>query len=44
MSYERRLGRVFMKLCLDMQLAGGGLVRSVLQMLIDGNKHNKCVK
>ena len=27
-----------------MQLAGSGLVKSVLQLLIDGNKHNKCVK
>ena len=27
-----------------MQLAGGGLVKSVLQLLIDWNKHNKCVK
>ena len=27
-----------------MQLAGSGLVKSVLQFLIDGNKHNKCVK
>ena len=29
---------------LYMQLAGSGLVKSVLQLLIDGNKHNKCVK
>ena len=27
-----------------MQLAGSGLVKTVLQLLIDGNKHNKCVK
>ena len=27
-----------------MQSAGSGLVKSVLQLLIDGNKHNKCVK
>ena len=27
-----------------MQLAGSGLVKSVLQLLIDGNKHNKCEK
>ena len=27
-----------------MQLAGSDLVKSVLQLLIDGNKHNKCVK
>ena len=27
-----------------MQLAGSGLVKSVLQLLIDGNKHKKCVK
>ena len=27
-----------------MPLAGSGLVKSVLQLLIDGNKHNKCVK
>ena len=27
-----------------MQLAGSGLVKSVLQLLIDGNEHNKCVK
>ena len=27
-----------------MQLAGSGLVKSVLQLLIDGNKHNTCVK
>ena len=27
-----------------MHLAGSGLVKSVLQLLIDGNKHNKCVK
>ena len=27
-----------------MQLAGSGLVKSGLQLLIDGNKHNKCVK
>ena len=27
-----------------MQLAGSGLVKRVLQLLIDGNKHNKCVK
>ena len=27
-----------------MQLAGSGLVKSVLQLLIDGNKHNKSVK
>ena len=27
-----------------MQLAGSGLVKSVSQLLIDGNKHNKCVK
>ena len=29
---------------LYMQLAGSGLVKSVLQLLIDGNKYNKCVK
>ena len=27
-----------------MQLAGSSLVKSLLQSLIDGNKHNKCVK
>ena len=27
-----------------MQLSGSGLVKSVLQLLIDVNKHNKCVK
>ena len=27
-----------------MQLTGSGLVKSVLQLLIDGNKHNKCLK
>ena len=27
-----------------LQLAGSGLVKSVLQLLIDGKKHNKCVK
>ena len=27
-----------------MQFAGSGLEKSVLQFLIDGNKHNKCVK
>ena len=27
-----------------MQLAGSGLVKSVLHLLIDGNKHNKYVK
>ena len=28
-----------------MQLAGSGLEKKVvLQLLIDGNKHNKCVK
>ena len=27
-----------------MQLAGSDLVKSVLQLLIDGNKHNKYVK
>ena len=27
-----------------MQLAGSGLVKSVLQLLIDGKEHNKCVK
>ena len=27
-----------------MQLAVSGFVKSVLQILIDGNKHNKCVK
>ena len=26
-----------------MQLAGSGLVYRVLQLRIDGNKHNKCV-
>ena len=26
-----------------MQLAGSGLVKGVLQLLIDRNKHNKCV-
>ena len=26
-----------------MQLAGSGLVKSVLQLFLDGNKHNKCV-
>ena len=29
---------------LYMQLTGSGLVKSVLQLFIDGNKHNKCVK
>ena len=44
--YERKLGLcVFIKLCLVyMQLAGSGLVKSVLQLLLDGNKHNKCVR
>ena len=27
-----------------MQLAGSGVVKSILQLLIDGNKHSKCVK
>ena len=27
-----------------MQLAGSGLVKIVLQLLIDGNKHNKFMK
>ena len=27
-----------------MQLAGSDIVKSVLQLLIDGNKLNKCVK
>ena len=27
-----------------MQLTGSGLVKIVLQLVIDGNKHNKCVK
>ena len=27
-----------------MQLEGSGLVKSVLQLLIDGNKHNTFVK
>ena len=27
-----------------MQLAGSGLVKSVLQLLLDGNKHNKYAK
>ena len=27
-----------------MQLASSGLVKSVLQLLIDGNEHNNCVK
>ena len=27
-----------------MQLAGSGLVKSALQLLIDENKHNKCEK
>ena len=26
------------------QIAGSDLVKNVLQLLIDGNKHNKCVK
>ena len=29
---------------LYMQLAVSGLIKSVLQFLIDGNKQNKCVK
>ena len=38
----RRLGLcVFMKLCLVYAI---GLVQSVLQLRIDGNKHNKCVR
>ena len=40
---ERRLGIcVFMKLCLVYAISS--LVKSVLQILIDGNKRNKCVK
>ena len=45
MFYERKLGFcLFMKLCLIYALAGSGLVKSLLQSLIDGNKHNECVK
>ena len=29
---------------LYMQLAGSGVVNSVLQLLTDGNKHSRCVK
>ena len=45
MFYERRLGLCVIEAMLKyMQLAGSGLVKSVLQLLIDGNKHKKCVK
>ena len=38
--YERKLGLAMLSIC----NAGSSLVKSVLQLLIDGNKHNKCVK
>ena len=41
----RRLGLcVFIKLCLVYAISRYWPCKSVLQLLINGNKHNKCVK